>query len=528
LGNPAAGSVPWYTHETRSLHYDALFIQDDWKATSKMTLNMGMRWEYEGSVRDRYNALSNFDPTIPSPLVVPGLSLRGGLVFPGKDVPSALIEPSSKNFGPRLGFAYHALEKLVLRGGYGILYVPTTGTSYPATGFTITTPMVSSIDGGLTPFGSLNDPFPDGLFKPTGSSLGALTGIGAAVSGQLRDVKRGYSQQWNLTVQYEPRGDWLVETAWIANKGTRLMRPQTLNFLSEDSLALGSAALVQSVSNPFFGIIPSGPLSASTVTRAQLLLPYPQFTSVDGGFAFWGNSIYHALAVKVEKRFSQGFSLLMAYTNSKLIDDGRMAGGGARPGSVSVTGVQNWNDLRLERSISDQDMPQRMVFSGLWELPYFKTTDSFVRHFLGGWQINTITTIESGRPISLSAPVTGPGSRPNAVSGVSAKVDEPTLGRWFNTDAFSIPAAYTFGNVARTLPDVRSDGLFSIDFSIFKSFPINERYRLQFRAEAFNLTNTPTFDTPGTATGSATFGVVTATAFHPKPRELQFALRLDF
>jgi len=527
LGNPASASVPWYTDETRSLHYNALFIQDDWKVSPALTLNLGVRWEYEGSVKDRYDVLSNFDPGIASPLSVPGLSLRGGLQFPGVDVPRNLTEPSSKNFGPRFGFAYQPFQQVVVRGGFGIMYIPTTGTSYPATGFTITTPMVTTIDGGLTPLNNLSNPFPDGVLRPTGSSQGALTGVGTSISGQLRDVKRGYSQQWNLTLQYEPRSNWLVEAAWIANKGTRLMRPQSLNYLSAENFALGSK-LVESVANPFYGIIKTGPLSSSTTTRRQLLLPYPQFTGVDSGYAFWGNSIYHALALKVEKRFSDGLSVLMAYTNSKLIDNGRFAGAGARPGSVSVGGVQNWNNLRAERSRSDQDISQRMALAVLYDLPFAGSGNSFVRHVLGGWRINAITTLESGRPISLAASVQGGGSRPNVVPGASAKLDNPTLSEWFNTKAFSIPDPYTWGNAARTLPDVNSDGLFSMDASLFKTFPIGDRYRLQFRAEAFNLTNTPTFDTPGLTIGSATFGVVTATAFLPRPREFQFALRLDF
>ncbi|MGH9340829.1 MAG: TonB-dependent receptor domain-containing protein [Acidobacteriota bacterium] len=523
LGFPASASAGWRTDTTRSFHYDALFIQDDWKVAPKLTLNLGLRWEYEGALKDRFDVMSNFDPNITSPLEVPGLSLRGGLVYPGVDVPRGLIDPSLKDFGPRFGFAYHALENVVVRGGYGIMYIPTTGDG-PSTGFTISTPMVTSLDGGLTPVNDLSDPFPDGILQPTGSSQGALTGIGGSVSGQLRDVQRGYSQQWNLTVQYAPWSDWLFESAWVANKGTRLHRGQTLNFLSEQALGLGSA-LVQSVPNPFFGIIDTGPLSGPTVPRQQLLLPFPQFTSVSGGFDFWGNSIYHALAMKVEKRFSRDYSVLMAYTASKMIDDGRVGG---RPGSTAVGGVQNWNNLRAERSLSAEDIPQRLVLATMWDLPFLRAGDSFIRHVLGGWQINSITTFESGRTISLTAPVAGPGNRPNAVPGASAQVDNPTLERWFNTDAFAIPEAFTFGNVARTLPDVRSDGLFSIDFSLFKTFQITEQSRLQFRAEAFNLTNTPTFDTPGRSVGSATFGVVTATAFNPKPREFQFALRLEF
>ena len=524
LGYPASGSAGWSIDRTRSMHYDALFVQDDWRVTPKLTLNLGLRWEYEGPVTDRFDVISNFDPAIPSPLQGTGLSLRGGLVFPGVNgLPRGMTDPSRRDFGPRFGFAYRAMEKLVVRGGYGIMYVPTPGDT-TATGFNVTTTMVTTLDGGLTPVNTLNDPFPDGVLKPTGSTLGALTGVGGPVSGQLRNVQRGYSQQWNLTVQYEPWHNWLVETAWVANKGTGLLRSRTLNFLSEQNLALRDG-LVQSVTNPFFGVITTGPLSARTTTRQQLLMPYPQFTTVSGGNDYWGSSIYHALAMRVERRFSRGFSLLMAYTASKLIDDGAS---GNRPGSTAVDGVQNWNNLRGERSLSSEDVPQRFALATIWEPPFFKSGNALLRHTLGGWQLNTITTLESGRTISITAPVTGPGTRPNAVHGVKAKVDNPTLERWFNTAAFSVPDPYTFGNASRTLPDVRSDGLFSIDLSVFKNFLITERFRLQLRAEAFNVTNTPTFDTPGRGVNSATFGVVTATAFNPKPRELQFALRLEF
>ncbi len=527
LGYPSSGSIPWFTDETRSLHYNATFVQDDWKVTSQLTLNLGLRWEREGAVSDRYNVLSNFDPTMPSPLSVPGMSLRGGLIYPGVNLPRNIAEVSNKNFAPRFGFAYQPLQKVVVRGGYGLVYIPTTGTSYPATGFTLTSTMTTSIDGGLTPKDTMSNPFPSGVLRPTGSSKGALTGIGTSVSGTLRNVRRGYAQQWNLTVQYEPRSNWLVEAAWIGNKGTRMMRPLSLNYLSMENFALGTK-LADSVANPFYGIITSGPLSGKTTTQGQLLLPYPQFTTVDGVYGFWGNSIYHALAVKVEKRFSEGLSVLMSYTKSKMIDDGRVAGGGAPAGSVTVGAVQNWNNLRAERSRSDQDIPQRMSLAATWDVPYQGGGNPFLKAMFGDWRLNGITTLEAGRPISLAATVAGGGSRPNVVPGVSAKLDNPTIDKWFNTNAFSQPAPYTYGNVSRTLPDVSSDGLFSIDASLSKTFAITEKYRLQFRAEAFNLTNTPTFDAPGRTYGTATFGVVTATAFLPRPREFQFALRLDF
>src|SRR5262249_31511470 len=156
------------------------------------------------------------------------------------------------------------------------------------------------------------NPFPNGLGRPTGSSLGAMTGIGTGISGQLRDAHRGYAQEWNLTTQYEFKPNWLVEAGWVANHGTHLMMlTHPLNVLSPANFALGTQ-LAQSVANPFFGIINTGPLSAATITRSQLLLPFPQFTTVDGGYTFLGSSTYNAFTLKLEKRFSRGFSILGA------------------------------------------------------------------------------------------------------------------------------------------------------------------------------------------------------------------------
>jgi len=529
LGTPASGYATHRIDSSASLRYYALFLQDDWKVTPKLTLNLGLRWEYEGPMTDRYNVISNFDPGIASPLRVPGLSLRGGLTYPGTGgLPRGAIDRDFNDFGPRFGFAYQWNRKTVVRGGFGIIYIPTSPSAdLSKTGFLWDTPMVTTIDGGLTPRDTLSNPFPNGLTLPTGSSLGALTGVGTAIDGQLRNVHRGYSEQWNFTVQHEPWNNWLVEAAWIGNHGVRLLGfSRQLNYLDREHYALGQA-LAQPVPNPFQGIITTGPLSGPTITRFQALLPFPQFTTVAGGYSFFNNSIYHAFALKVEKRLSHGLSFLMAYTASKLIDDGYNSTQ-VRPGGTLTTAPQYWGDFRAERSKSVQDVPQRMVFSGLWEIPFGKASSPAVRTLIGGWQLNSIMTIESGTPIALTVPIAGGGNRPNVVPGVSSKVDQPTLSRWFNTAAFSNPAGYTFGNVSRTLPDIHSDGLFNLDFSLFKRFSVREGWNIEFRAEAFNLTNTPTFDTPGRTMNTATFGVVTATAFTPKPREVQLALRLVF
>jgi len=527
LGTPASGFARLQTDGTASVKYHAAFVQDDWKISRRLTLNIGLRWELEAPPTDRYNVLSTFDPNVASPLRVPGLDLRGGLTYPGVGGASRYQRDVNWNdFGPRFGFAYQATQKTVVRGGAGIMYVPIT-VSLARTGYLNDTPMVTSLDDGLTPADRMSNPFPTGLTPPTGSKDGLLTGVGTAIAGQIKNAQRGYTEQWNITIQHQPWNNWLFEAAWVGNHGVRLFADaRNLNQISDANFAQG-AALAQSVPNPFRGIIASGPLSGATITRQQSLLPFPQFTGVNAGYSFINNSIYHALAIKVEKRMANGLSFLMAYTGAKLIDDGANAGQ-VRPGAAISTTVQNWSNLRAERSKSAQDVPQRMVFSALWEMPFGKTGSGFVRHAIGGWQLNAIQTIESGTPIALAATVAGGGNRPNVVPGAQAKLENPTIDRWFNTEAFSNPLGYTYGNVSRTLPNVHTDSLYNIDVSLFKNFAIRENVKLQFRAEAFNFTNTPTFGEPGRGINTATFGIVTAQAFNPKPREVQLALRLTF
>lgn len=539
LGTPASGSAGINTSSAITMKYHALFFQDDWKLTRKLTLNLGLRWDKDGSPTERFNRYENFDPAIASPLQVPGLNLRGGLVYTGVGGRGReMFTSPSKDFQPRFGFAYQLRDKTVLRGGYGIMFVPTTQGQYTPSqiGFSSVTSMVASNDGGRTPANTLSNPFPSGIIQPTGSSLGALTAIGTNVSGQLFNVGRGYSQQWNFTIQHQPFESWLFETAYIGNRGVNLfMYNQNLNWLPNEDLALGTA-LGQQVTNPFFGIIKSGPLASAQVSREQLLLPFPQFTAssgnvVPGGvvspISFLGSSIYHAFTLKVEKRFSRGFSLLASYSKAKLLDQGDNLTQ-VRPGGVTGTSVQNWNNLRGEWSKSLQDVPQRLVMTALWEIPLGRSGIRMYRAVAGGWQLNAITTVQAGLPIPLSASVVGGGNRPNVVAGVSDKAATQSLTQWFNTAAFSAPAPFTYGNVSRTLPDVLSDGLFSMDLSAFKNIAIAERFKVQFRAEAFNLTNTPTFEVPATTYGTQNFGQVTATAFTPKPRVIQFGLRVQF
>jgi outer membrane receptor protein involved in Fe transport len=538
LGNPASGYAGIAAPSTATVKYHAVFFQDDWKFSRKLTFNLGLRWDKEGSLTDRFNLLTDFSPSIASPLKVPGLNVNGGFVFPGNNgLSRGFFGSSNKNFQPRFGTAYQLDDKTVLRAAYGIAFVPTTQNSPSQFGFSYETPMLTSTDGGHTPANGLSNPYPTGLVQPTGTSLGGLTGVGANVSAQLYDIHRGYSQQWNFTIQRQQFGNWLFELGYVGNRGVHLfMYSQNLNWLPDSVFNSQGAALQQSVPNPFYGVITSGPLAAATVPRAQLLLPYPQYSALPGvlqgglsqPFAFTGDSIFHALTLKVERRFSNGFSFLAAYSKSKLIDVGDNLTQ-VRPGGVTGTTVQDWSNLRAERSKSLYDVPQRLVITTLYELPFAKTGNVVYRTIAGGWQLNAVMTIQSGVPIPLISPVNAFGAdRPSVVAGVSDKAANQSLSQWFNTSAFSAAAPYSYGTVSRTLPDVSSDGVFNIDFSLFKNFYLRERYKLQLRTEAFNLTNTPTFEVPGSTYGTPTFGQVTAQAFFPKPRIVQFGLRLEF
>ena len=292
LGAAASGNTSYNPDVAIGQHYHAAFVQDDWKASRNLTLNLGLRWEYEAPVIERYNTFTNFDPGLASPIQVPGLNLHGGPTFPGATAGiRGVTEPDYKMWAPRLGFAYQAGAHLVVRSGYGITHIPIKGTAIPLyTGYSPITVMVTTLDGGLTPKDTVGNPYPNGINLPTGSKLGAATGLGSDLQTQLREPKPGYMQQWNFTLQFEPRQNWLVEGAYVGSKGTHVLTVQARNLdqLNPANFALGNG-LLQSVANPFFGTIPTGPLSGPTVPRQQLLLPYPQYNSVFGGWSSLGS-----------------------------------------------------------------------------------------------------------------------------------------------------------------------------------------------------------------------------------------------
>jgi TonB dependent receptor len=512
--------------------YYGVFLQDAYRVNSKLTLNLGLRWEMETPRTDRFNQLTNFDYSAKPPLTAAGLDMHGVLTFTGVNgVPRTNSKFDANNFAPRFGFAYRLTPKTVVRGGGGLFYSGITGigsgpAAFGISGFQTTTTMLTSQDG-ITPFATLRNPYPSGLLQATGSSQGPATLLGQAISFTDRGNVTPYSEQWSFNIQRELPGSILAEAGYAGSHGLKMPQNLSLNQLPDAALALGND-LRTLVTNPFFGKITSGTFSQATVAKAQLLRPYPQFDGVTSANASFASSIYHALTAKVEKRYAKGITVLLSYTYSKMMDQGIGAafagenlGGGA---------AQNNNNLRADRSVSTLDQTNRFVLNTVYEVPFFKSGKGIQGKLLGGWEVGTIFIAFSGSPLGMSSSVNGTfsqggGQRPNW-TGVSPVLDNPSPQRWFDTSQFTTPAAYAFGNSARTYTGLRSDPARQVDVSVIKNTKLYERLKLQFRTEFFNLTNTPRFDTPNTTQGSAQFGVVSGMA--NQPRVIQFALKLLF
>lgn len=512
------------------------YLQDDWKLTNKLTLNLGVRYEYESPRTERYNQLTNFDQSATPPLTAAGLNLKGALSFAGVgNNPREQWNPDRNNFSPRIGFAWNVTPKTVVRGGGGIFYAAMTGVggasaSFGVSGFEAATSVVTSLNG-VTPLNYLDNPYPTGINQPTGSKLGAATLLGQNIRFSSRDIRQSYSAQWNLNVQRELPGKMLLELGYAGNRGLKLQQDRELNQLPDSALALGDG-LRATVPNPFVGQITTGTLAAATVTRAQLLRPYPHFLSVVATNEAFASSSYNAFMGSVQRRFNQGLTINGSYTFSKLID---LATGGFAGELLSNAGFQNWNNLRLDRSLSALDSPHRLVINGLYSLPFGAGRKFNPKGVAGvivnGWEVSAIYTFQSGGPLAFSSATNtnfsqGGGQRPNLIGDPALSDGERSLTRWFNTAAFAAPVAYTFGTAPRSLGNVRSDGISGADFSVVKNTKLYETVALQFRAEFFNLTNTVRFAPPNTSFGSAAFGQVGAQS--NQPRVVQFALKLIY
>jgi outer membrane receptor protein involved in Fe transport len=532
LGFGSSGTLQkTYKNVATQSWYIAGYLQDDWRVSRKLTLNLGLRWDVDMPRTERYNRTNYFDPNVATPAASAMPGITGGLVFVGVNgIPRTQFDADTNNWAPRFGLSYQLTPKTVVRLGYSMVYGPsqqaaagTIGTM----GFRSDTSWVTSLDGGLTPANYLRNPFPNGFAPTRGAELGALTQFGDRIEATTRDIVSPYSQQFNINIQRDLPWDNVLEVAYVRTRGFYLHRNDegglSLNQLDPQYMSLGSR-LNEQVDNPFFGKFSGGVLSNARVSRAQLLRPYPQFTDIIPIYSVGARNWYDSLQVTLTKRFSHGLQLNGAYTWAKNLDEGMSH--------------QNSYDIRAQRALADIDVAHRLTVGYVYELPWGKGRkwgSNWSRPLdliAGSWQVNGITTFSSGTPLAISASNTAGifnmAIRPNN-NGKSAKLDGPVherLDRYLDTSVFSQPPAFTFGNLSPRLPDVRNDGVRNWDISLFKDFNLTERFRLQLRGEALNAFNTPRFGGPNTSVTSGTFGVITSQA--NAPRQIQLGLKLLF
>jgi hypothetical protein len=464
-------------------------------------------------------------------------------MFPGVgSLSRRAFDRDTNNIAPRFGFALSLTRSTVVRGGYGIFFAPITGGGYngaamPISGYQAQTQWVGALDG-VTPIAFVNNPFPGGFVRATGSSEGLGTLLGQNVTGMDRSRRNPYAQQWNFNIQQSLPARFLIDVAWAGSRGVHLFGNLNVNQVPNDLLPLGDG-LRQLVPNPFFGRITSGPISGAQVARSQLLRPFPQFNAATIGNISYGASTYHALQLKVERRFAQGLSVLLSYTFSKLLDDVAATTTGFPGEQFSGDSIQNFHFRRNERSVASYDAPHFAAINSVWELPFGKgkrylSERGVARSMLGNWQMNAISTFRSGVPLSLSMASntlfnSGGPQRPNWFDGNTGQGQgrvASRVGRYFDPLVFSVPAPYTFGNVPRFMSGLRGPGVANVDVSVFKNIPFYERFTLQFRAEAFNIANRAEFNVPNTQIGSAAAGIITSQA--NSARDIQMALKLIF
>jgi hypothetical protein len=521
--------------------YYGLFVEDDVKVNRNLTANLGLRWDVESPRMEDKNRMSNFDFTTTSTLSN-GTTVTGGVKFPGVNgVSRGDWQSNNKNFAPRVGLAYSLNASTVVRAGYGIFFGNSWGNgrnnnSMPQYGFFCSTLVNTSNNNGLTPAATLSNPFPTGFCTPSGSSLGLLTGLGQTVYFINRNYKTPYLQSWNLDIQRALPGNMVVQIAYSGSRGVHMSAIREWNQLDPKYFSMGTA-LNSQVTNPFYGVITSGPLAGPTITLGQSLRPFPQYTDVSSRMETYGESSYNAMFLSFQKRMSNGFSVSGSWTWAKEIDNVPPAPNGFSGSSFSGSNAQNFYNPRAERSVSSFDTPNTVVISYIYELPFgpgkrLLNAGGAVGRIVGGWQINGLTTFQSGTPLQVSG-----GNSSGSFDGTQRPNwtgKNPTLGgpvtkrlnRYFDTSQFTFNAPFTFGTAPRLIPTLFEQGIDDWDMSVIKDTAIRENVKVEFRAEAFNTFNRVQFSPPNLNINSSAFGVVSGQ--QNSPRTMQFGLRVKF
>jgi len=532
-----------------SNHLFGGYLQDDWKATHKLTLNVGIRYEIQTPDTYRHNQASVFDPTLLNPIsYAAGQPFMGALKFLGPGN-RAVYNPNYDNIAPRLGFSYQSSAKTVVHGGYGIFYPQSVTCCWPgdSDGFAATTYANTSMDGGITPNPNISTASPWGgtYAQVTGNTNGEFQQLGNGVGSVFRSRPSPYVQQWMLGVQYALTSNDQLDVDYIGNRGVRMVGSHQYNQLNPKYLALGSDYLkAPAASNPLAAplaaleksgtIAPSScNLDNANATNAQLLSPYPQYCvgAVSQTDAPVGQSLYNALQVTYNHRISKGLTALVSYTYSKFLDNVEGNNGWSYNGPTNwgVTPANNYN-LAAEKSVDAGDIPQALVASYTYQLPIGrgKSVGSGISRIadsvIGGWEISGIATFRKGIPIGIFGnDYTSYGGNPRPDVTGNVKAPHRSIHEWFNTGAFSYAQYGSFGNAPRFFSNLRGPGYQDWDTTLEKNWLFKDRMRAQFRFETFNTFNHPNFYSPGagstsysgcdpnaTSTCASSFGQVTA------------------
>ena len=497
--------------------FQEYFIQDDWKRSDRLTVNAGLRYTL------------NFPSTeINGQTAVFNLQ-TAALEYPGASPVRTL---KKNNFGPRLGVVYRVSDSTILSSGYGLVWIEMAGITTPFT--TPTFPFLQTVSeralDTISPAFVLQDGPRVEPIAPTPSA-----GLGQGVFAVNRTLGSGYVQQWNASVQRRLTASTTLEVAYAGSHITHVGIPDSnLNQLTVDQLALGPA-LLERVPNPYFGVVPrSSSLGDPTIPVAQLLKPYPQYTTVSLYRNNVGTSQYQGLEISVRRRFSRGVLYSASYTRSTLRDDASSVfDASILTGPVANYPLADSHNLARERDDSTGDMPHVLVSSLVWDLP----AGAGRRHALRGWRgalandwtVTALVTLESGVPIAVTQATNfnafaGFGvQRPNVAGDPALPAEQRTPARWFNTAAFTVAPQFTIGSASRN--PVRGPAYRDVDLALIRRVRIGPRYAIEVRAEIFNVLNTPPLGAPAAVLGAANFGTITTAG---DPRVAQMAVKMVF
>ncbi len=544
LGIPA-GSMSLTDSYVEQDKYWALYFQDDWKVTKKLSVNVGLRYEYESPMTERFDRSAiHFAGTTPNPLndaaranyaknPIPELSIdqfrvMGGLTFAGVSPNGRDYWNAQKNnIQPRIGLAYQLRPKTILRAGYGI-FTGSIGVNYTntnQTGFSQSTPIQASLDNGLTYVATNANPFPTGLIAPVRSSAGLSTNLGQSVTFFPDSRTHPYSQRWSFGVQQELPQKFMIEVSYVGNRNTRLSINRELSYTPAQYLSTSPVRdqatidfLGKTFPNPYFGL---NPIYGTVISRANLLRPYSQFSGnpnvqLIGDPA--GYSWYHSLQSRIERRFANSWTVQASYTWSK---------------AMEAAEFLNPQDPMPAESISSLDRPNRFTGSGIWELPFGqkrKWGSSWNRgldFIAGGWQLGGIYQHQSGAALGFGNRIFN-GTFANIVrSNDTRSVDSwfiPAADAGFETNGAK-QLASNIRNLSLRFSSVRGPNQDRWDFSMIKNFRITERFTTQFRAETFNALNHPNLSDPNTDPTSPSWGVITG---QDTARSWQFSLKVTW